>query len=44
VKAFGPFVAVPAAVDMLFGILIPVWFVAAVVALTQVARQSVQSR
>jgi len=39
VKAFGPFVAMPAAVDMLFGILILVWFLATVVALTQVARQ-----
>lgn len=39
VKAVGPFAAMPAALDILFGILILVWFLATVVALTQVARQ-----
>lgn len=38
-KALGPFISLPAATDMLFGILILVWFLATVVALTRIARE-----
>ena len=44
VKALGPFTTLPDMVDMLFGLLILVWFLATVVTLTRIARGRVGSR